>query len=202
MAATHAGAILLGMVGDAVLRQPALLRDGTLVGFRPVEAGDEPALHALLRGLGANSRRMRFFTSGADLDRAAHWAAQVEPDTFGIIARDAVGRLVGHAAYARVAPGRAEVAVEVADDMHGLGLGTILVERLAAAAERQGIARFVADVLPENRAMLDVFRDGFDARVVLREGTDAVEFPTSAWRTARLRFGRERSQPKNSSAVS
>lgn len=202
MAPAAAGATLLTMVGDAVLREPALLRDGTLVGFRPVEAGDEASLHELLRGLCANSRRMRFFTSGADLDRAAHWAAQVEPDAFGIVAHDAQERLVGHAAYARIAPGRAEVAVEVADEMHGLGLGTILVERLAAAAERQGIARFVADVLPENRAMLNVFRDGFDARVVLREGTDAVEFPTSAWRTARVRFGGARAQPKNSSAVS
>jgi hypothetical protein len=46
----------------------------------------------------------------------------------------------------------------------------------------------VAEVLPDNKAMLDVFRDGFDAKVSFDRGTDAVEFPTSAWRLARLRF--------------
>jgi hypothetical protein len=33
-----------------------------------------------------------------------------------------------------------------------------------------------------------VFRDGFDARVAWREGVDAVELPTSAWRLARQRY--------------
>jgi hypothetical protein len=49
----------------------------------------------------------------------------------------------------------------------------------------------VAEVLPENRAMLDVFRDGFDAHVAFHEGIDTVEFPTSTWRLARERFGSE-----------
>ena len=48
--------------------------------------------------------------------------------------------------------------------------------------------RFVAEVLPENGAMLDVFRDGFDAHVAFHEGTDTVELPTSAWRMASERF--------------
>ncbi|MFI4990204.1 MAG: GNAT family N-acetyltransferase [Solirubrobacterales bacterium] len=85
-------------------------------------------------------------------------------------------------------PGRAEVAVEVADDLHGLGLGTILIERLAEIAERHGVVTFVAEVLPENEAMLDVFRDGFDAEVSWCEGIERVQFPTSAWRLARERY--------------
>jgi len=80
------------------------------------------------------------------------------------------------------------VAVEVADRLHGQGLGTLLVVRLAVLAERHGISRFVAEVLADNDEMLDVFRDGFDARVAWREGVEAVEFPTSAWRLARERY--------------
>jgi hypothetical protein len=72
--------------------------------------------------------------------------------------------------------------------MHGEGLGTILIERLAELAEGLGIETFVAQVLPDNRAMLDVFREGFDAHVRWREGVDFVEFPTAAWRLARERF--------------
>ena len=85
---------------------------------------------------------------------------------------------------------RAEVAVEVADHLHGRGLGTILIERLAVVAEQRGITHFVAEVLCENRAMLDVFREGFDGRVVRREGPEErVEFLTAGWRLARERFG-------------
>jgi hypothetical protein len=62
--------------------------------------------------------------------------------------------------------------------------------------------------------MLDVFREGFDARVVRHDGSEErVEFLTSGWRLARERFGEDAArashtgsprvcQPKNSSAVS
>ncbi len=168
------------------------MRDGSTVTLRPVGAGDEAALLRFLHELCASSRRLRFFTGAADLRSAAHWAADVEPGGFGLIASDPEGRLLGHAAYARLGDGRAEVAVEVADRMQGLGLGTILIERLAKEAERRGVSAFVAEVLPENRQMLAVFRDGFDAEVVLESGTEAVAFPTAAWRLAEQRFGGER----------
>jgi hypothetical protein len=47
----------------------------------------------------------------------------------------------------------------------------------------------VAEVLCENRAMLDVFREGFDGRVVRHEGPEErVEFLTAGRRPARERF--------------
>jgi hypothetical protein len=58
---------------------------------------------------------------------------------------------------------RAEVAVEVADDLHHLGLATLLMFRLARFAEEHQIPCFFAEVLPENSDMLVVFRDGFAA---------------------------------------
>ena len=55
-------------------------------------------------------------------------------------------------------------------------------------------------LLCENRAMLDVFREGFDGCVVYRDGPEErVEFLTSAWRLARERFARD---PAPRSAVS
>lgn len=168
----------------------ARLRDGSSVTIRPVGVDDEKAIREFLEQLQPNSRRMRFFTAAADIGRAAHWAAEVDGERYGLLALDEEGAIVGHAAYARLEdPTRAEVAVEVADRLHGQGLGTILMESLAAVAELRGVERFVAEVLPENRAMLSVFRDGFDAHVALREGTDSVNFDTGAWRLARQRFG-------------
>ncbi len=169
------------------------LRDGSWVTLRPARAEDEPALRTFLAGLSSESKRLRFFSGASDTDVAAHWAAHVGPHHYGLVAHDASGAVVAHATYIQLdtprgETPRAEVAVEVADRLHGRGLATIMIERLAAVAQARGIARFVAEVLPENRAMLDVFRDGFDAHLTFHEGTDTVEFPTRAWRLALSRF--------------
>ena len=159
--------------------------------MRPASAQDEPALRSFLAGLCLEARRLRFFTGAADIGKAAHWAAAADTDRYGLLAHDEQGVLVAHAAYIQLDEKSAEVAVEVADHLHGRGLGTILVERLAAVAEERGITHFVAEVLHQNREMLDVFRNGFDAHFALRDGTDAVEFPTASWRLARERFSED-----------
>jgi GNAT superfamily N-acetyltransferase len=181
-------------VANAAPAAPGLvrLRDGSRVVVRPVSTQDEPALRSFLADLCAQARYLRFFTGGADVASAAHFAAATGPDRYGLLAHNETGVLVGHALYFQLDDTRAEVAVEVADHLHDRGLGTILIERLASVAEEHGITRFVAEVLPQNRAMLAVFRDGFDARVAMRDGSDAVEFPTSAWHKARERFPERR----------
>ena len=165
------------------------LRDGSLVTLRPTTAADEPALRLFLAGLCLEARRLRFFSGAVDIGCAAHLAADTSTGRFGLVAHDELGALVAHALYIQLDRTRAEVAVEVADHLHDRGLGTILIERLALVAEQRGITHFVAEVLSENHAMLDVFREGFDGRVIRREGSEkTVEFPTLAWRTASERF--------------
>lgn len=56
-------------------------------------------------------------------------------------------------------PDRAEFAVAIEDDVQGRGLGTHLLGHLAEAADAAGITTFVAEVLPENGPMLEVFRE-------------------------------------------
>ena len=175
-------------VADDGAPRAATLRDASTVLVRRARDTDEPALRAFLAALSLEARRLRFFTGAVDTDRAAHLTAATGPDRLGLVALGATGEIVGHALCIRLGDGRAEVAVEVADELHGKGLGTILVERLAELAERHGITRFLAEVLPDNSSMLDVFRDGFDAEVTWHEGLEAVEFPTAAWRLARGRF--------------
>ena len=48
----------------------------------------------------------------------------------------------------------AEVALLVEDSQQGRGLGSILLEHLAAAARERGISRFTAAVLSQNTKML------------------------------------------------
>jgi acyl-CoA synthetase (NDP forming)/GNAT superfamily N-acetyltransferase len=75
-------------------------------------------------------------------------------------------RVVAVAGYDRLnEPGAAEVAFAVADEMHGRGLATRLLEQLAEIAAARSITRFDAAVMAGNRAMLGVFAGaGFDTR--------------------------------------
>lgn len=170
----------------ASIRVP--LRDGELVRLREVLTTDEPALREFLDGLCLEARRLRFFTGGLDTAKVARYVTLTGPDRIGLLAEDDHGIVSGHAVCIGLDDHSAEIAVEVADRLHGQGLGTILVEQLAAAAERRGITRLIAQVLPENQAMLDVLRDGFQAHATFHHGTDTVEFPSSAWRVACNRF--------------
>jgi acetate---CoA ligase (ADP-forming) len=105
----------------------------------------------------------------------------------GTMEEDGVERIVALATWSRLRdPTVAEVAFAVADSMQGKGIGTRLLEQLADLAAAEGIRRFVAEVLPQNVAMLSVFTDaGFDISRELAGGTVEVEFsitPTERYR--------------------
>jgi acetyltransferase len=180
------------MTADATLAADLYLRNGTAVTFRPVTANDEAEIFAFLTGLCNGSQRLRFFSAAADLRREARrGSAGDDAEHHGLVALAPGRGIVGHATYVRLPRAeRAEIAVEVADDMHHLGLATLLLIRLAQFAEEHQIPRFFAEVLAENRDMLAVFRDGFAASTIAGQDEVDVEFPTSSWRAARARFER------------
>jgi GNAT superfamily N-acetyltransferase len=159
-------------------------RNRLAVSIRTVTSQDEGAILAFLTGLSLESRCLRFFGVGVNLRAEAHrGAAGDDSDHHGLLAIAPDRGLVGHAIYVR-APGsdRAEVAVEVADDLHRMGLATMLLTRLAQVAEARQIRSFFAEVLPENSDMLTIFRDRFAAEAFVRRGEVDIEFPTSNWR--------------------
>ena len=85
--------------------------------------------------------------------------------------------VLGVARYDKVSPTEAEVAFNIADAMQGKGLGSVLLEHVAAAARERGVRRFTADVLPQNSSMLAVFRDaGYAVSQHLDDGVVMVAF--------------------------
>ena len=71
----------------------------------------------------------------------------------------------------------AEVAFVVADAHQGRGIGSVLLEHLAAAGRERGVERFDAVVLAENSAMMRVFRDaGYETTRHLEYGEVTLEF--------------------------
>ena len=171
-----------------------LLIDGATIAIRPVRPDDEAGLSALIDGLSERSSFLRFF-SGAVNARAAARLAASGPDTAGVVAvAGDPETIIGHALYVREGAGRAEVAFEVADAWHGRGVGTILLGAAADRAAAEGIETFDALVMPENHAMVQLFREsGFPVDVHARPGELSVELPTTRSPEASRRFAeRER----------
>jgi acetyl coenzyme A synthetase (ADP forming)-like protein len=174
--------------GDA---RDVILRDGRTLRLRPPAEEDARALLEFIAGLSEQSRLLRFhgfraispeliapFVAGDGVDRGG---------LLGSVAVDGGERVVALATWARLRDrGSAEVAFAVDDSLQGIGVGTRLLEQLAAVAGGAGIDTFVAEVLPENRGMLRVFEDaGFDVARALEGGTIEVRFPiepTAAYR--------------------
>lgn len=170
-----------------------VLRDGSTLHVRPVRANDGPAVLAFLRGLSADSSYMRFFAGSVDLADAVRRAVKVDyARELALVAEaGAEGVVVAHAIYLATGPERAEVALAIADEYQGRGLGTILLGQLAEAADRSGIREFEAWVLSQNRKMIDVFREsGFPVSLQYDSGEINVAFPTSLSHDALERFER------------
>jgi L-amino acid N-acyltransferase YncA len=168
----------------------ATLRDGSAIRIRHVRPEDQPALLAFMQQLSPESRRLRFFTPACDLHESARWAASADgADHIGLVALDSRDQILAHAACVRMYGPRAEVAVEVDETHRHQGLATILITRLAREAEQKQIRYFVAEVLRDNREMLAVFSDGFDASRHFVDGEVDIEFPTSAWQLPPTRLG-------------
>ena len=136
-----------------------LLRDGRIAHLRPAVATDGPGLRRLHAGLSLRTRLLRYSsvserTGDAYVDSVVAGA----PDTRSLVAEIAgqvvaVGSFFGLGASSRTA----EVALLIGDEHQAKGLGTLLLEHLAAAAWQQGITTFAAEVRPDNTAMLDLF---------------------------------------------
>lgn len=138
-----------------------VLSDGGLAHLRPIGPEDAEALQRMHLGQSPESVYLRFFAPLTRLsDRDLRHFTEVDHVDRVALVVVVGGDLAGVGRYDRVGPATAEVAFNIADAQQGRGLGTVLLEHLAAAARENGIRRFTADVLPQNQRMLGVFADG------------------------------------------
>src|SRR5262249_7776901 len=131
-----------------------LVADGGTVHLRPIEGSDADALVKFHGGLSGRTRYLRYFSAypripERDLYRFTHVDHHDRVALVAWLGGEiiAVGRYEG-------TPGtdEAEVAFVVADAHQGRGIGSVLLEHLAAAARRRGSCPVMADVRPQNGA--------------------------------------------------
>ncbi|MCB0916044.1 MAG: GNAT family N-acetyltransferase [Actinobacteria bacterium] len=160
------------------LQADVLLRDGRPCHLRPITPQDAPALAEFHRSLSPETVYLRFFApypelSERDLERFTHVDYV---DRMALVATQH-GSIVGVGRYDRIDDHSAEIAFTIRDDHQGRGLGSVLLEHLAAAARENGIDRFVAEVLPSNQRMIGTFVEaGYRVNQHFEEGVIELEF--------------------------
>ncbi len=158
----------------------AVLGDGETVSIRPITPADAPRLAEFHLRQSEESQYRRYFTPKPRLtQRELDHFTNVDLVNRAALLVESHGELLGWASYERW-PGRddADTAFMVDDGHQGLGIATLLLEHLAAIAVANGIERFTAEVLGENRPMLTVFsRAGWPLQRRFESGVIEVDFP-------------------------
>jgi GNAT superfamily N-acetyltransferase len=133
------------------------LPDGAPVVIRPIRPDDKGMLSDGLRRLSPQSAQRRFLTPKRSFSRAElRYLTEVDGrDHVALVAEypcHPTRRLIAVARFVKLAdrPDAAEVAVTVADEWQGRGLGSLLGKHLSHLARNRGITRFTATMASEN----------------------------------------------------
>ena len=149
------------------LRLPVTLHDGRKVVVRAIRSGDAERLRAFDAGLSPRSRQLRDLGSKPPLteDWARHLAEVDFESRFALVAvagRGSAERIVADCRLLSSEKVSGELAIVVADDYQGAGLGRLLVELTLRLAAARGLPQVFADVRYDNRPMALLLRsEGF-----------------------------------------
>lgn len=163
-----------------------MLRDGSTAQVRPITTADAQALVDFYARVSDQSKYFRFFApypvlSGRDVERFTG----VDYDRRVALVVTRGGAIVAVGRFDAINERDAEVAFLVQDEFQGRGLGQLLLEHLAQAGRERGLHRFVAEVLPENVRMVQVFKEqGYAVAGGFAQGVLHLDFPIDPTDTA------------------
>ncbi len=160
-----------------------LLRDGGTAHLRPVAPSDAALLPPFYEEVSAQSKYYRFFAAMPTLSETEvrRFVDVDHCDRVGLVLTVAE-RLIAIGQFERLPhddrwPDMAEVAFLVQDRHQHRGIGQLLLEHLAQIGRELGVEKFIAEVLPDNIGMLQVFREaGYQVTGGFDEGVMHMEF--------------------------
>ena len=155
-----------------------VLKDGTVAHVRPIGPADADGLRVFHSKQSDESIYLRFFAPLRQLsDRDVYRFTHVDHHDRVALVATLDDEIIGIGRYDRIDATSAEVAFNISDHFQGKGIGSVMLEHLAAIAQELGITRFTAEVLPQNRKMLTVFREaGYEVRHHVEDGVVDVSF--------------------------
>ncbi len=132
---------------------------GSKPGLATLEPGDLALVADFFRGLSTEAVYRRFFSPLPRPERVAPAVVEVDHHDREAVAAVEGARLVGIAQYWRQPGSReADLAIVVADEWQGQGIGTRLVAALAHRAVAHGIQAFAIDIQGDNYGALRLLR--------------------------------------------
>ncbi len=157
-----------------------VLGDGEAAFIRPITPDDAPALLAFHERQPRENLYRRFFSAKPSLSEREleHFTVVDFRDRVALVL-EYHGEFKAWASYERWQDrDDADVAFMVDADLQGKGIATLLLEHLAVIARANGIGRFTAEVLSDNRPMLRVFsRAGWPVERHYDSGVTELEWP-------------------------
>jgi GNAT superfamily N-acetyltransferase len=171
-------------------REQAELANGSVIEIRAVQPGDKAMLASGFERLSAESRRRRFFTMKnglsdeelrylTEFDGVDHYALGAMCLGDGELPSNGIG--VARFVRSEVDSDTAEVSVVIVDEWQSRGVGSLLLERIIAAAAERGVRQIRATALAENqeiRKLISHYSDQVTANVV-EPGVVEFKFPVS-----------------------
>jgi GNAT superfamily N-acetyltransferase len=159
------------------------LHDGSATEIRALRPDDREGMRKAVERMSEESVMLRFFaprrefsdkevSSFIDIDFERHVAL------VATLTVDGRPLIVGGSRYIVTEPGVGEIAFAIDDAWQHHGLGSLLLKHLVIIARDRGLKQFVADVLPENTAMLGMLRkSGLDVSTTYDYGVMRVTAP-------------------------
>jgi RimJ/RimL family protein N-acetyltransferase len=180
---------------------------GMALSIRPIRPDDAELLTRFHERLSSQSIYRRYFSLHPVLtDSELRHLTEVDYITRFAFVVVYHGELIGVGRFDRIpATNDAEVAFIVSDEYHHLGIGLMLLHRLADVAWSLGITRFCAETQADNRSMLGVFSaSGFVVDARMEDEVISANFSiesTAASRASRARHVRIPNEVDNGEEV-
>ena len=136
----------------------------SLCRIRPIAPGDRDGLTRFYAALSPDSLEARFHGATPGIgDRTARFFCGPDHEhREGLVAEsvdeDGTPVIVGHVCLEPIRPGRAEMAIAVADRWQRQGLGRAMLSRAIAWAKDHGVTELGASIRGSNGAMLGLVR--------------------------------------------
>jgi hypothetical protein len=153
------------------------LKNNKTIQFRPIMPSDEISSRNFFYSLREKNIYDRYFSKHKVLGRKALKDQLASVDyrqkmvLIGTVMRWDHQEIVALGTYAAEGDTNvAEVAFVVREDFHNMGIVSFLMDQLERIARENGFEGFVANMLDENRAMVNVFKKKYPDLKILRNG--------------------------------
>lgn len=180
------------------LREWVTLNNGWEVEVRPIRAEDAPLITGFHRRLSEESIRFRYFHHKADLtQRDLSLLSHINYDRqMAFIAEHPLPEggkeMLGVVRVWNDADNiRTEFSIIVRDDLQGLGIGSLLMEKMIRYSKRLGTLEMVGKIMVDNRPMRALmehlgFRLSYNLEEEVMDAVLRLNEPESDWQRLRL----------------